>query len=240
MPSTELGPLLDGVTGQAALALGDDAAAGAGEAVEYAIVSCPNSSADALAFARDPAFFAFSGIWSFWQLGEQPPQRVIDWLIDRAYSSIEVPGPVGQSAPFGDVDVPMITQLPTWLWIDDAIWQPVSVNPGAVFGYSVTATATPANATFSSNTGDAVDCGANTGEVYDLDRPSDEQASDCTLTFRDSSNVGDWTLTNTITWDVTYVCAPGCGTGTRPSLVVETTRPVRVAELQALLVPVDS
>jgi len=178
-----------------------------------------------------------TGVLSTWPLADGLPQVVLDYLIALAYASVEIPVQVGDAAPFGDADTPLIAQLPTYLWVDPAVWQPRSATTPPVFGVTATVTATPSRVVFDNSAGDQVDCGANLGPPYDFARPDDEQESNCTLTFRHTSAVDDWTLSSTIWWTVSYACSSGCGTGTLPPFVVRNTRPVRVAELQAVLLP---
>ena len=177
-----------------------------------------------------------TGILSTWPLDDGLPRIVEDWLVASAYASVRLPVQVGDSAPVGDRDAPLITQLPTWLWVDAALWQPVSATTAPVFGVTATVTATPRRVVFENGV-DVVDCGANLGPVYDFSRDEEDQRSDCTLTYHHSSAVGDWTLSSTVWWEATYTCSAGCGPGTLPPYVVRNTRDVRVAELQAVLLP---
>jgi len=192
----------------------------------WSVVSCPRSV--------DTGGALFAGYLNAWPEAERPPQAFFDWLVLRTYASVRLPIQVGQGAPFGDEDAPMITQLPTWLWVDPAIWAPVSVTSPPVFGHTATVTATPVNVVFE-GADQVVDCGANEGPVYDFNRSGEEQDSDCTITYRHSSAVGDWDLASRITWDVSYSCSAGCNVGTLRDLVTPNSRPVRVAELQAIL-----
>ncbi len=178
-----------------------------------------------------------TGVLSTWPVADGLPQVVLDYLIALGYASVDIPVQVGDAAPFGDDDTPLIAQLPTYLWVSPAVWQPQSATTPPVFGVTATVTATPSRVVFDNNAGDQVDCGANLGPPYDFGRADDDQHSDCTLTFRHTSAVDDWTLSSTIWWTVTYACSSDCGAGTLPPFVVRNTRPVRVAELQAVLLP---
>ena len=122
-------------------------------------------SPSAQAIAQNP-LVGTTGVLDFWEPGDPVPPIINDWLIARAVASSDIPVQVGQSAPFGDVDVPMITQLETWLWVDDAIWQPVTATPAPVFGITVTATATPVKVEFWGDD-EYVDCEENNGPAYD-------------------------------------------------------------------------
>ena len=80
-----------------------------------------------------------------------------------------------------------------------------------------------------------IGCGTNDGPVYDFGLPEDAQSSDCTITYRHSSSVGDFELTSKIYWEISWVCTNFCGAGTLDAPFTTTrTRTVRVAELQAL------
>ena len=195
------------------------------------VVFCPVSSES---FRANPGVL-LTGVLGTWPVGDSPPQVVIDWLVSRAYASVQLPLQVGQGAPFGDDDAPMITQLPTWLWVDDAVWAPVSVTSPPLFGITATVTATPVNVTFN-GAGESVDCGPNLGPVYDFSRSGEDQSSDCTITYRHSSATDDWDLASTITWEISYSCSIACSVAPFADLVVPNSRPVTVAELQAVLV----
>jgi hypothetical protein len=200
--------------------------------VPWGVVICP-SGVDTNGTYAANTFYA-------WLLEDPPPQVVLDLLVATAYAAVEFPVQVGWSAPFGDEDAPMITQLPTWLWIEPEVWQPRSATTPEVYGITATVTATPVDVEFSSNNDQAVDCGPNLGPPYDFSRAEDDQHSDCTITYHHSSAVGEWDLTSTLTWAITYTCSQHCGPGTLPDYSVVNTRPVRVAELQAVLVTPQS
>jgi len=177
----------------------------------------------------------FNGVLEVFEVGEIPPQIILDWIVARAIASVPIPVQVGQSAPFGDEVAPMITQLPSYLWVDEAVWQPVSATPPAVFGATATATATPYRVEFFGPEGEYVDCGENTGPVYDFSIPEAAQSSDCAVTFRHSSSVGEFELVSKIYWEVSWVCTAFCGAGTLDAPFTTTRiRTVRVAELQAI------
>ncbi len=196
---------------------------------EWAYLRCPPNEHT---MAINP-LIEFSHMLSMWPVGESPPAEVVDVVVQQAIGSLEVPATAGVSAPFGDEQAPMITQLDTWLWIDGTVWQARTAAAGPVFGITATATATPTHVEWSTLE-QTVDCGANTGAIYDFTRPDDTQRSDCTVVYRHSSVVEDATLTAAITWRITYGCNVPCGSGVYGDLVVVTERPVRVAELLAV------
>lgn len=176
-----------------------------------------------------------TGVLEAFEVGEAPPQIILDWIVARAIAAVPIPVQVGQSAPFGDEAAPMITQLPAYLWVDEAVWLPVSATPPPVFGATATATATPYRVEFFGPDDEYVDCGENTGPVYDFSVPEEAQSSDCTITFRHSSSVGEFELVSKIYWEITWACTAFCGAGTLDAPFTTTrTRTVRVAELQAI------
>jgi len=196
----------------------------------WAVVLCSTTDPDVV--AQSPTI-AFTGILDAWPIGDPVPQFVQDWIVARAAASVVLPVSVGTSAPAGDVNAPMITQFPTWLWIEAGEWQPRSATPAAVFGTTATVTATPYEVIYRSD-GQIVSCGNNSGSVYNFALREEQQSTNCSLTWKHSSAVGSYTLDVTIRWSVSWVCNQYCGSGTLPDFVVTTSRPVRVAELQAV------
>ncbi len=196
---------------------------------EWAYLRCPPND---YTIAINP-LIETSHMLSMWPIDGSPPAEVIDIVVQQAIGSVELPATAGVSAPFGDDLAPMITQLDTWLWVDDATWQARTASAGPIFGVTATAVATPVHVEWTAGD-DHADCGANTGPVYDFGRPDAAQHSDCVVAYRHSSVVDDATLTAAITWRVTYSCSVPCGSGVYGDLVVITERPVRVAELLAV------
>jgi hypothetical protein len=175
-------------------------------------------------------------VW--WVIGNRPPASLIDALRERARDRVPFPVLAQEAAPTGEQPSPFITQLPTWLWVDQAAWHAVDADasiPGIV---AVTATGTPTGVTWNPGTGDtAVHCNGP-GTAYDPGRPDAAQSTDCLYTYRHSSDVAPngetYALTMGVTWDTRWDCSPGCGGGPMAPVTITTTRPVWVAELQAL------
>lgn len=177
------------------------------------------------------------------ELNGLTPSMTIVWLPDptidpaalaqQAADRTPVPSPEIRLNPPAGQD--QVVNVPTWMWIDPAAWTPVSAtaSAGAV---TVTATATPTSVMWDMGNGDVVTC-AGPGTPYDSTANADEQHSDCTYTYRQSSagrNGGAFTMRVTMTWGVTWsvVGAPGGGSlGTAERTM---TRAVRVAEIQAV------
>ncbi len=175
-------------------------------------------------------------VW--WPVGGQPPAALLDALRERARDSVPFPVVAQRGAPTGERANPFITQLPTWLWVDPAAWHPVQAEasiPGIV---TVTAIGTPWQIDWDPGTGDQrVRC-TGPGTAYDPARPDGAQSTDCSYTYRHSSALapsgGTYALTLGVEWETAWVCSPGCGGGPMAPVTITTTRPVWVAELQAL------
>ena len=190
----------------------------------WALAHCPaNAGRDVL-------------VW--WPIGGRPPASLIDALRQRARDAVPFPVLGQQAAPSGERDAPFITQLPTWLWVDPSAWGPVQAEasiPGIV---TVTAVGTPQRLTWDPGTGDAPVACDGPGVAYDFGRPDTAQTTDCSYTYRHSSDVapgrGPYQLTMGLEWDVRWQCDPGCGGGPMAPVTVTTSRPVWVAELQAI------
>jgi hypothetical protein len=175
-------------------------------------------------------------VW--WPVGGRPPASLIDALRQRARDAVPFPVLAQHGAPSGERDVPLITQLPTWLWVDPAQWGPVEAEasiPGIV---TVTATGTPAGLTWDPGTGDPPVSCDGPGVAYDFGRSESAQSTTCAYTYRHSSDVapgaGPYRLTMGVRWSVAWQCSPGCGGGPMAGVTVTTERAVWVAELQAL------
>lgn len=198
---------------------------------EWNVVFCPVSNESK---GLTPSII-ITGILESFPVGGVPPAIVQEWIVARAIAAIPVPVQVGQSAPFGDETAPMITQLPTYLWVEEDVWQPVSATPPPVFGTTATATATPYRVEFFGPQDEYADCGNNTGPAYDFSLPDEAQPSDCTVSYEHSSSVGEFELVSKIYWEITWICTAFCGSGTLDASFTTTrTRTVRVAELQAI------
>jgi hypothetical protein len=177
-------------------------------------------------------------VLTWWAIGTRPPASLIDALRLQARDAVPFPVLAQAAAPSGDRGAPFIAQLPTWLWVDPAGWRPVQAEaaiPGIV---TVTARARPTGLQWRPGTGDPPVRCAGPGTPYDPARPEAAQASSCTYAYRHSSDVapggGPYSLTMGVTWEIDWSCTPGCGGGPMAPVTVTTTRPVWVAELQAI------
>jgi hypothetical protein len=130
--------------------------------------------------------------------------------------------------------VGQLVNLPSWLWIMSATWQPATAS-ASVPGLTVTATATPHDSTLTMGDGTTVTCA---GPGTPCDPAHDNPASpspDCGHTYRQSS-AGQpghaYTVTVTINWAITWTT--GGHTSTLPNLTTTATLTVPVAESQAI------
>ena len=152
-------------------------------------------------------------------------------LAQAAESQLGLGSPVIQASPAVGLD--QLVNVPTWLWLGGR-WAPVRAT-AAVPGEQVTATATPQRVTWHTGDGATVIC-RGPGTPY---QPSDNPASPsptCGHTYTRSSAAapgGEFTVTATITWDVTWA-GVGAG-GAFAGLVTTSTVRMAVAQSQAIV-----
>lgn len=159
-------------------------------------------------------------------------------LAQQAESSITLPGPTIRTNPASY----SVVNFPTWLWVDPANWHPfaASATAGTV---TATAVATPTSVTWSMGDGGTVVCNGP-GTPYDTTRPSSEQQTDCSYTYRQSSagqpssdgdpNAGAYPVTATIVWAVAWTVTGAPGGGALPVLQTTSTTPVRVEQVESV------
>ena len=166
-------------------------------------------------------------------VGDPPPPSVIDAVIAQSYQHAPVISMYPIGAPAGSVDVPFATRLPTWLWVDDQDWQPVTAtatNPV----FSVTTTATPIETVWTGgHDPETLRCGQ--GKPYDFNIPEDDQDTDCQMAWHHSTSVGEQTLTVETIWETEFTCTDFCEGGNLPNITTTATRTVQVNEVKAIL-----
>ncbi|MFD0034837.1 hypothetical protein ACFVJK_42830 [Streptomyces sp. NPDC127172] len=144
-----------------------------------------------------------------------------------------LPDPVIRTSP--DEKHAQLVRVPTWMWLDRAMWRPVS-KTAKVPGVSVTATATPRSATWRMGDGETEVC-EGSGTPYSPKFAADSSSPDCGHTYvRSSAGQPDdaYTVSVTVTWDVEW--RGGGEQGLIPGLQTQAQMPLRVAEAQALVV----
>ncbi|SEB46131.1 hypothetical protein SAMN04489727_1936 [Amycolatopsis tolypomycina] len=150
-------------------------------------------------------------------------------LAEQARSQLRLPSPVIASSPVGT----QLVRLPTWLWLDRAMWQPRSAM-ASVPAVSVTATAIPTSVSWSTGDGATVTC-TGPGTPFPAGGAAQATSPDCGHTYQRSSagSPGDrFPITATVSWRITW--AGGGAAGAFPDLTTSAAAALRVAEAQAL------
>jgi hypothetical protein len=146
-----------------------------------------------------------------------------------AVAQLRVPDPVVRTSP--PETSALLVGLATWLWIHN--WEPQSAS-ATLAGLTATVTATPTAVRFDTGDGATVAC-RDGGVPYDPSRPPDAQSSGCTHVYTRRSTIDDpagtYTLTATVTYDVTWYATNG-QTGRLDPLTRTASIPVKVVESQ--------
>ncbi|WP_020663127.1 hypothetical protein [Amycolatopsis benzoatilytica] len=162
------------------------------------------------------------------QQPDAAPAPSPEQLAVQARSQLRLAGPRVASNPAGA----QLVAVPTWLWIRHEDWIPRSATATAG-DVSVTATATPAEVTWSMGDGTTETC-TGPGRAFTAADPH-VASPDCGHTYRRSSAAapnGAYPVVATVRWTVAWA---GTGaSGTVPDLTTETAASFRVAEVQAL------
>lgn len=176
---------------------------------------------------------------AIWPVGDAIPQRVVDAMTQRAYDMQELPLFYANAAPTGTVDDPFVTGVETHLWISSALFQPVVAEAEIPGLMRVTVTATPADPVWRAGDRTAPFTCGGPGEPWN----DGDRVAECGHVYQDSTSIapsGTFTLAVTTTWNVVSECvnlATGgsCGGSIMPPRILTTTRPVTVAEIQAIV-----
>ncbi|MGW7294700.1 hypothetical protein ACWGIB_20205 [Streptomyces xiamenensis] len=180
----------------------------------------------------------------FVEFGDPPPDVPgivnISTLAELAYERVRVPDTDIQLNPDGDQTV----NLATWVWLDQAAFEPVSVTASLDdYGLWATTTATPTTLTIEPGTSDArlhpasgecaVGGDGSIGEPYSRGRSGEEPP--CGVTYlRATHATGSYGLTASLTWEISWEGSDGSG-ASLPSGVFETTHEITVSEVQAIV-----
>ncbi|RFU85200.1 hypothetical protein DY218_18655 [Streptomyces triticagri] len=153
----------------------------------------------------------------------------------EAVRELVLPKPAIRTNP--DEKRSQLVRVPTWMWLDAAMWKPVSKTV-KVPGVTVTATAVPQRVRWGMGDGRTVVC-EGAGTPYDAAKYSAEAASpDCGHLYRRSSAAepGEaYQVSAAVIWDVTW--HGGGEEGVVPGQETAAQVPLKVAEAQALVVP---
>lgn len=172
--------------------------------------------------------------YTIYPVDDPPPVPIIEDLIADAYARTPVVAFNPITSPDGDETIPLITQMTTFLWVDEAGWVTEVTATASVPGFSVTTTALPRAARWSGGE-EPVWCTGDDMHPYEFGIGGDEaQPSSCSMVYTRSSAVEDHRIEVEVVWDVAYACSiPVCG-GPLPDITTISTRPVLVDEIQAV------
>ena len=156
----------------------------------------------------------------------------------QAENSLALPSPSIGFNPPADA----VVNLPTWLWIDPAIWHAYSVS-ATVGTVSATATAQPVSVTWSMGDGGSVNC-PGTGTVYQPAVPASAQTTACSYSYPRSSagqpsvsgdpNQGAFVVSATVDWEVSWTAQGAAGGGNLPGLTTTSQAPLRVVQVESV------
>jgi hypothetical protein len=156
----------------------------------------------------------------------------------QAENSLNLPSPtIGFNPPTNAV-----VNLPTWLWVDAALWHPnvVSATVGTV---TATATATPTSVTWNLGDGGSLVC-AGPGTAYRTDLPSSAQQTSCSYVYQMTSlgqpspdgnpNDGAFRISATVAWQVVWTAQGAPGGGNLPALTTNSAANLRVEQVESV------
>jgi hypothetical protein len=204
--------------------------------------------AEALGGKLDPPAYWYTGacgdpLTNWWPAGVTVLRGYgtdpgITLLAQEAIRHLNLPGPQIRLNPDSSPKdpnlppAPQVVFVPTWLWIDSAVCAPRSAT-ASLAGVSVTAVGTPTKVTWSTGDGDTVTCGKGTAWTPGANPKA--ASPDCGHVYSDPSRTvsgGKYTVTATITWQVTW--SGGGATGTEPALTSTASVQVAVVESAAV------
>ena len=143
------------------------------------------------------------------------------WLAQAAVSRMALPQPALRLSP--PAGAPQLVMLPTWLWVPPQWWQAPRSASASVPGITVTAVASPVQVHWSTGDGATFVCGPGTSYTATVDAAG--RSPDCGHTY---TRTGQFDLTATVTWQVTW--SGGGAAGTIGPLFSTTVQPVEVVE----------
>lgn len=176
---------------------------------------------------------------AIWPVTDAIPQRVVDAVTRQAYDNQQLPLFYANAAPAGTAADPLVTGVETHLWLDDGLYGPVEAQATIPGLMQVTVTATPRDPVWRAGDGTAAFTCNGAGEAWN----DGDRVAECGHVYRNSTSIspsGVFTLAVTTTWDVVSVCVnlatgASCGASIMPPRIITSTRPVTVAEIQAVV-----
>lgn len=161
-----------------------------------------------------------------------PPAPVLPTpaqLAAEAQKKLQLPAPTIASNP--RPGLPQLVSVPMWAWTPRSVFTPVSAT-AEVPGESVTATATPVSVTWIFGDGSSTTC-AGPGTPFPAGGDPEASSPDCGHTYTRSSGSGSFTVTATITWNVTWA---GAGqVGSFNGMTTTASEQVQVLQSQAVV-----
>lgn len=162
------------------------------------------------------------------------PERVDPRVLaERAADQVAIPSVQLGMNPSAEQGA--VVNVETWLWVDGSSWRPVAAQASAG-GVVVTATAAPRRVVWDMGNGDRVTC-EGPGTPYDASRPSAEQSTECSYTYRESSArapSGAYTVTATVVWEITWTVTGATGGGSLGTAPRSQSVRLPVKEIQAV------
>lgn len=159
-------------------------------------------------------------------------------LAHTAEQNLKLPLPAMMSSPGTGGNTPKVVNLPTWAWVPQAQWVPVSAT-ASVPGVSVTARATPQYVEWSWGDGSFSAC-QGPGAAYTPGASDPAAASpDCGHTYTQTSKNGAslcFSVTATIHWRITWQATTGQA-GQFPDMTSRAAQAWPVEEIDALNIP---
>jgi hypothetical protein len=156
----------------------------------------------------------------------------------QAEQSLELPSPTLHSNP----SRASVVNLPTWLWVDGAIWHSYSVTASAG-PVSATAVATPVSVTWTLGDGAVVSCGGP-GAPFDPGKLATQQTTSCAHTYRISSagqpaadgdsGGGSFVVVATVSWSIGWSAQGAPGGGSLPALSTSSSTRLRVEQVESI------
>lgn len=142
--------------------------------------------------------------------GQEPSPALVDprVLAQQALEQLPLATPKIETAP-APPDMSYVS-LETWLWMDPGVFEPVTAS-AAAGPTTVTATARPVAARWTTGDGGSTTCGS-AGRPW-VKGMTDAARTDCSYTWVTPSNSepgGVFDLTSTLTYEVTWTCAGAC------------------------------
>lgn len=182
----------------------------------------------------------------FWvDAGDQPPADVREAvspeiLAQLAYGEVRIPQGKASMAP---ADGNQVVNLPTWVWLKNADFHPVSVTARVdVLNIQATTTATPVSMHIDAGTADAQvypasgDCPIHNGKIGTERTPGDKGDPPCGVEYlRSTARSGPYQFKATITWKISWVGTGHPNPTKLPAGSYGTPQDVTVKEIQSIV-----